>query len=146
MLTAAATPQQAKPMPVRRAPLMRPAARPDTNAPSIIPLIIGTKNQPNWRSLSLQEVEHERRRRGDVQEQRAEVERARRRQPLEARIDEDREVVAQQRLRRFSGSRAAGGWVSGSAQPRRQQQRDRERDQEPEDHRPARSSRGSSRR
>ena len=34
-----------------RVPVMRPAARPDTHEPSIMPLIIGTKNQPNWRSL-----------------------------------------------------------------------------------------------
>jgi hypothetical protein len=33
-----------------RVPLIRPAARPDTKAPSIIPLIMGMKNQPNWRS------------------------------------------------------------------------------------------------
>ena len=35
----------------RRVPVMRPAARPETQEPSIMPLIIGTKNQPNWRSL-----------------------------------------------------------------------------------------------
>ena len=35
-----------------RAPLILPAMRPDVYAPSIMPPIIGMKNQPNWRSLS----------------------------------------------------------------------------------------------
>lgn len=52
MLAAAATPQQAKPMPTCRTAPSLPAARPDANEPSIMPPIIGTKNQPNWRSLS----------------------------------------------------------------------------------------------
>src|SRR3546814_18933210 len=34
-----------------RAPLILPAMRPEVYAPSIMPPIIGMKNQPNWRSL-----------------------------------------------------------------------------------------------
>ena len=51
-LPSAATPQQAKPMPTWRTPLMRPAARPETNAPRVMPPMVGMNSQPNWRSFN----------------------------------------------------------------------------------------------
>jgi hypothetical protein len=79
-----------------------------------MPPMVGAKNQPNCCSFKLQHVEHEGRRRGDVQEQRAEVEGAGQRQQAEAAVAEDVAVAGGEHAR-VQRQALLRGWLSGSA-------------------------------